>query len=251
MLNHKQQKATCHCRAEPIRHCFLFLESYWSFTFFSSLFAPQPIYVKKLITGTRAAHSSGWLTQSAKLPTQPPLSPPHIAARHTRCSCHCTWRNPCVFGHCPSNVLWCDALWWLWHPTSLLRPWLGGGREQRQPVFSLFSWDNNCDEIQEKVKYSCSKKALSNYADWDRYCNSHNFHVPSWKLIMGWSHSLPPLPPSKIVQPLSVFITRGERGGRHLPLRHPAPAPVTGRMLPEVDMAVLQDGKSYSPSTDL
>lgn len=53
------------------------------------------------------------------------------------------------------------------------------------------------------------------------------------------------------MQSSSVFIIRGERGGRHLPLKHPAPARLAGRMLPERDMAVLQNGKSYSLSSEL
>lgn len=175
MLNQKQEKATWHCRTESIRHWFLFLESYWSFTFFSSPFAPQPIqHVKKLITEPRAARSSGWLTQSAKLPTQPPLSPPHIAARHTRCSWQCTWGSPCVFGLQPIKcaLVWCTVVTLTSYTLAKTLTWWRQG-VKTACFFCLFSWDNNCDEIQEKVKYSCSKKALSNYADWDRYSNIH------------------------------------------------------------------------------
>lgn len=78
-----------------------------------------------------------------------------------------------------------------------------------------------------------------------------NLHVAGWKLITGWSLSAHPPSRRRIVQSSSEFIIRGERGGRHLPLERPAPAPVTGRKLPEVDMAVLQYGKSYSLSTEL
>lgn len=253
MLNQKQEKDTCHSRAELIRHCFLFHESYWSFTFFSSsLFAPQPIqHVKRLITETGAAHSLGWLTKvpssqhshPSLLPTLQPGTQPAAGTALGEPMCLWAVAHQMCTGvmHCGSS----DTL----HPCP--DPDVVG-------VGSKDSLPSVC--AHEIIIVMRFRKILNIHAVKRHFpvmltgtdtATAINLHAPGWKLIMGWSHCLPPLPPSRIVQSSSVFIIRGERGGRHLPLKHPAPARLAGRMLPERDMAVLQNGKSYSLSSEL
>lgn len=185
MTNQKQDKATSCCKTELIRHRCSFLKWYWSFSFSSSsLFAPQPSLqsFKNLSTDTEAACSSVWPTQSGSqtsrsflLPTQQP----------------CTWgaaelpqsttpgENPHVFGLDGVVHQMCYIIMHCgnWYPASFLSPWLDGGSGQRQLGFYLSSWDNKCEEIQEKVKYSYREyltwTTLCCYVVWDRYCNSH------------------------------------------------------------------------------
>lgn len=215
MLNQKQEKATWHCRAELIRHCFLFHESYWYFTFFSfSLFAPQPIqHVERLITETRAAHSLSWVTQSAKFPTQPALSPAHIEARHSRCNWCCTWGplhldtlDMCLWAvahQSSSGVMHCgnsDTLHHCWDP-------------------DLMEGSSVCSP--ETIIVMRFRKRLNIHAVKRHFqlCWLGQTHQqPLTSMFQAGSSSwaevtvCPPLPPSRIVQPSSVFITevRGE-----------------------------------------
>lgn len=188
MLNQKQEKASCHCRAEPIRYCFLFLESYWSFTFFSSsLFAPQPIqHVKNLITDTRAAHSSVWLTQSARLPTLPSLSPVHIAARHTRGSWHCTWGEAtCLWAvahqmcsgmmHCGNS----DIL----HPCR--DPDLVEAGSKDSPSSVCSHEITIVMRFRKRLNIHAVKRHFPVMLTGTDTATAINLHVPGWKLIMG------------------------------------------------------------------
>lgn len=62
-------------------------------------------------------------------------------------------------------------------------------------------------------------------------------HLP--EAAHGMMSCLPPPPPLQTLQRVSVITSRGERGGRPLPLQHPASPPLGGRMLAEVDTTVL------------